>query len=627
MRIKNVHIKNFRSLIDTNIDFDEITTFIGPNGVGKSTILHALDWFFNGKPGSLTDRDCSFGDTHKDISVRVTFDHLTEKDREALQKYATRDSPTFTAWKIRNPNGEEVLSANAMGYEKFAPVKSALKAGDRRTLYNSLRDENPDLGLPSVTSGQGAMDAITQWEEEHPDLLTPSPAELQTNFFGFNSQGKMSGLFDFVLVTADLRASEETVDGKASIIGRILERSVDRTAADEEIAKIVERSRLDQQKVYTDKFSSQLEDLDERINEAVETFSHGRKVSVTTSEIELKAPKTTFNVSILDGDVETVVERQGHGFQRTLLIAALQVLADSSAASEDGVICLAIEEPELYQHPIQARAFAKVLRDLASEGSKRIQVTYATHSPYFLESRHFHQVRRLVRRNQGEPGVSVHSVSMEEVKSELRGIVKPKTVESQLDNMARGTLAAALFADRVLLVEGTTEGAVFYGVGDKTSPGSLEAAGLEITPTGSKTNIPLAHTILTKLGIPTFAMFDGDARFEERARAKNKPEDKIVEERKGHVAANKTLLAYFGLEVVDFPDQQVSQRVAILEDHLESHLEETWPEWIAACGELERASGINLAKNHDAYRLATLRSTGVVPELLSEVLSRSLTKE
>ncbi|MGP5722535.1 AAA family ATPase [Corynebacterium casei] len=45
MRIKTVHIQNFRTLEDVTIDFDSITTFIGPNGAGKSTVLRALDWF------------------------------------------------------------------------------------------------------------------------------------------------------------------------------------------------------------------------------------------------------------------------------------------------------------------------------------------------------------------------------------------------------------------------------------------------------------------------------------------------------------------------------------------------------------------------------------------------------
>lgn len=45
--------------------------------------------------------------------------------------------------------------------------------------------------------------------ESHTDDLVEAPEALQTNFFGFDTGGKMSGLFDFVPVAADLRASEE----------------------------------------------------------------------------------------------------------------------------------------------------------------------------------------------------------------------------------------------------------------------------------------------------------------------------------------------------------------------------------------------------------------------------------
>jgi putative ATP-dependent endonuclease of OLD family len=140
-----------------------------------------------------------------------------------------------------------------------------------------------------------------------------------------------------------------------------------------------------------------------QLNEVVASYSPGRAVTVSPSEVELKAPRTTFDVAVLDGTTETAVERQGHGFQRTLLISALQLLAQSGAASAEGVICLAIEEPELFQHPIQAQTFAKVLRSLAEDAGKRIQVTYATHSPYFLEARHFDQVRRLTRSSDQTP--------------------------------------------------------------------------------------------------------------------------------------------------------------------------------------------------------------------------------
>lgn len=623
MKIQSVRIKNFRTLKDVTIPFDSVTTFIGPNGAGKSTVLRALDWYFNGKPGSLTEKDCSFGATDEDIEVQVTFADLTDKDRDALGKYAPDGVATFTAWKRRSPNGSDVLSANAKGFPDFNAIKAANGATARKDQYADLRRSRPDLNLPAANTGAAVEQAMMTWEASHTDQLVDAPEELQTNFFGFNSGGKMSGLFDFVLVTADLRASEESIDGKSSIIGRILERSVDRAAADEAIAEIVEESRAKQQKVYEEKFKAQLEAMTTRLNEVVESYSPGRAVTVSPAEVELKAPRTTFQLSVLDGTTETAVERQGHGFQRTLLISALQLLAQSGAASAEGVICLAIEEPELFQHPIQAQTFAKVLRSLAEDAGKRIQVTYATHSPYFLEARHFDQVRRLTRSPDETPAVTVHFATVADVKAKLNGILSADTVDRQLDGIVANQLAVALFAHRAFLVEGTTESSVFYGIGDKASPGSLEAAGVSIVSVGGKTSIPLAHAILTLIGIPVYALFDADRGFEARAKANGKAPNKIDEERKNHIAANRLVLKYFGQTEEDFPSGSVGKEIATFEDHLEAFLSANWPEWIASCNDVEAAAGISLAKNQLAYRTATLRAEGAVPEVLMQILAKA----
>lgn len=273
MKIQTVRIRNFRTLKDVTIPFDSVTTFIGPNGAGKSTVLRALDWFFNGKPGSLTEEDCSFGATDEDIEVQITFADLTEKDREALGKYAPEGVGTFTAWKRRSPDGADVLSANAKGFPDFNGIKAAGGATAKRELYASLRRDRPELDLPAANTGPAVEQSMTTWEAAHTDQLLDAPEALQTNFFGFNSGGKMSGLFDFVLVTADLRASEESIDGKASIIGRILERSIDRTAADEAIAEIVAESRAKQQQVYEEKFKEQLGAITTQLNEVVTTYA------------------------------------------------------------------------------------------------------------------------------------------------------------------------------------------------------------------------------------------------------------------------------------------------------------------------------------------------------------------
>ncbi|QDD65773.1 ATP-dependent endonuclease [Herbaspirillum seropedicae] len=623
MKIQSVHIKNFRTLVDVTIPFDSVTTFIGPNGAGKSTVLRALDWFFNGKPGSLSDSDCSFGKTQESIEVRVTFDRLSQKDREALGKYAPPDVATFTAWKSRSPEGVEVLSANAKGFSEFEKIKIANTAASKKALYAELRDAHPELGLPVVGTATAIEQAMTAWESSHTDQLSDAPEGLQTNFFGFNSEGKMSGLFDFVLVTADLRASEESSDTRSSIISRILERSIDRTAADADIEKIVAESRAKQQAVYEEKFKEKLSELTKELNTVISGYSPGRSVAVSPAEIEIKAPRTTFEVAILDGETETQVERQGHGFQRTLLISALQLLAQSGAAATEGVICLAVEEPELFQHPIQAQTFAKVLRALAEDATKRVQITYATHSPFFIESRRFGQVRRLERTHGEKPSVKVHFASVEDVKNRLKGVVKPQVVDHQLDGIVANQLATALFAHRAFLVEGTTESAIFHGVGDRKSEGSVEAGGTAIVAVGGKSSIPLAHAILTQLGVPVYSLFDADSNFSHRAKAKDRSDEEIEQERKSHAAANRALLRYFDLDEIDFPKQAVMNHVAIFEDHLESYLDGNWPEWRVARDIVESETGMKMEKNQNAYRIATKRARGEVPEMLMMVLDKA----
>lgn len=623
MRIQSVRIKNFRTLKDVTIPFDTVTTFIGPNGAGKSTVLRALDWYFNGKIGSLTEKDCCYGAIDEEIEVQVTFERLTEQDRSALGKYAPADATTFTAWKRRSIEGSETLSANSKSYAPFNAVRSKVSALDKKSAYNNLKTTEPLIGLPAWSNTEAANQAMTTWESSHTAQLVEAPEYLQTNFFGFNSNGKMSGLFDFVLVTADLRASEESTDGKSSIIGRILERSINRASADEEIANIVAESRAKQQNVYEEKFKVQLDVMTQQLNEVVATYCPGRVVTVSPAEVELKAPRTTFNVAILDGTTETEVERQGHGFQRTLLISALQLLAQSGSASAEGVICLAIEEPELFQHPIQARAFAKVLRSLSEDGNKRIQVTYATHSPYFLEARHFDQVRRLTRSTGSDPLVTVHFATVAEVKSKLAGTVAADQVGRQLDGIVTDRLSVALFADRALVVEGETEAAVFYGIGDRDAVGHLESKGISIVSAGGKGGIPLAYAILTSLGIPTYVLFDGDSGFEVRANIVGKTPAAIAGERTKFSTENRWLLKYLGETEVDFPSEQVGDRLATLSDQLESYLESNWAEWGTAYAAIEAAAGNKLLKNQFAYRTATREAAGTVPHIFNQILAKA----
>ena len=205
----------------------------------------------------------------------------------------------------------------------------------------------------------------------------------------------------------------------------------------------------------------------------------------------------------------------------------------------------------------------------------------------------------------------------------LAGIVSPEVVSRQLDMTTTGNLSVAIFAASVVLVEGPTEAAVLYGVRDRDAVGGLEASGVAVVSVGGKGNIPLAHAICTSMGIPTYAVFDGDSGYEARAVSKGFKQDKIRSEVLNHAAQNRRFLKYFGLPETDFPETQVTDNVAIFGDHLESLLASPWPEWISSCANVELVSQTNLEKNQLAYRAATLEAKGTVPEVLNAILTKA----
>lgn len=77
MRIKELYIKNFRSIEELNIELQPLCAFIGPNNAGKSNILDALDLVLGETYPTIrafSARDFRNHDTSQAIEIRTTFD-------------------------------------------------------------------------------------------------------------------------------------------------------------------------------------------------------------------------------------------------------------------------------------------------------------------------------------------------------------------------------------------------------------------------------------------------------------------------------------------------------------------------------------------------------------------------
>jgi predicted ATP-dependent endonuclease of OLD family len=73
MQIARLVIDNFRSIEHLEVSFSELTSLVGSNNAGKSTILKALDFFFEGSP-KITSADYFMHDTgarYRYISISI----------------------------------------------------------------------------------------------------------------------------------------------------------------------------------------------------------------------------------------------------------------------------------------------------------------------------------------------------------------------------------------------------------------------------------------------------------------------------------------------------------------------------------------------------------------------------
>lgn len=608
MRVQSVRIKNFRCLRDVTVTLDDVTTLIGPNGVGKSSILRALDWFFNGGASPLSEEDIYSGADEDDrtIEVEVVFTDLSPRDREALgDSYAPSGATTFTVWRTWSVSDGDKTTGKARAYPPFELIRAKRSAADKKSAYADLATAEPEIGLPRWTKVDDALAVMTVWEREHPERLEDAVVGA-THFFGFNGQNVLSGLFDFVLVTADLRAREESADGKNTVIGRILEKAVDRDGANAAFAELADQVGVKQQEITAQYLDGPLRDLSEALTAEVVAFTSHRQVNLNAEPGDIRPSATRISVSIIDSLVETSVDRQGHGFQRALLISSLKLLADRGAADNDAsVILLAIEEPELFQHPAQARVFARVLRGLAVEGG--MQIAYATHSPFFVDARFFDQVRRVTRTEPAataHPEVRVHGASLDAVARRLSGTgVTDEAIRSRWDQVCTKNLAEALFADVVILVEGEIDKGIIDGIAARDSQRQLELDGITVAYAGSKQHLFTPHAILAELSIRTLVVFDNDKGCGDRCRRDGKAAGADAAD-ENERATNRRIVAYLGLPEQDYPEGHVSPDLYAWADRLEEVIDAHWPGWASTRSQIIDSSRGAPGKNAATYALA-----------------------
>lgn len=505
---------------------DRYTSLVGPNGAGKSTVLCALNIFFRETAEStlnlleLQEEDFHRHDTSQPVTVTVAFGGLSAEAETDFADYARQGELVVSAVAKFDPNTKrapvlqygqrKVIKAFARFFEAD---KERASASDLKDIYVALRGEFPDLS--EATTKPKMLEALRAYEEAHPDLAELLPSEDQ--FYGFSKgRNRLAKHVQWVFVPAVKDVSSEQSEGKDTALGRLLARTVrTRTSFADEVKQI----RSEAQAKYEEMLGKQqggLDDLSGALKKRLAEWAHpDANVKLQWQQDPEKSIRVDEPFAQLlagEGVFSGNLARFGHGLQRAYLLALLQELARTGAETEPKLV-LAVEEPELYQHPPQCRHMSKVLVDL-SEGNSQVLIT--THSPLFVHGSSFSSVR-MVRKDPAASEARVSQVTLDTVASKLaaaRGEDPPKAPEGTLAKIHQAlqpSLNEIFFAPKLVLVEGREDIAYLVTYMNLMDKGDdVRRLGCHFVAADRKSSLLIPYAIVRELGIPTFLMFDAD---------------------------------------------------------------------------------------------------------------------
>ena len=490
--------QNYRCHPAIELEIDDYTVLIGANGAGKSTVLYALEWFFEGGPLTASDANAEAfkADPNLEIWVEVVF----ESDGPwpgHLEKFAVGDSCVLRRIFAIGDKSDRLV-ASRMAHPDFAAARMMGSADELRLAYDALRTTRcPTLPeLPKRAPKADVLGALDTWEED------PANADRLLRVWQQVDTSIAAEFVQFVLIRASGSVSEELAfSGRSSVIDPVVRKLVSAIESEAKTRWLEKYQRhVDALGRYAQmRVGGALREYGNEVSDALSAFVSESMVSFRPS-----SEGATINLNI---SVETQVEShnstssvasQGHGVQRAVMIAAVQALAKRSD-SRARPILLAVEEPEIYQHPTRARHFAKVLRTLSL--TPGAQVAIATHSPYFVHPSQFAKLRRL------EIGTPTRVVSLLPATiAQLSGIDEGG-IEKAIEQRLPTSFSECFFASKALLVD--TDRTFWEVILDRLGT-PLEGLEISLYPVGGKSNLRIVQGLLAGFGVQTYVIADAD---------------------------------------------------------------------------------------------------------------------
>lgn len=531
MRLCRFEVRNFKCVEYANLEWQELLVLIGENNAGKSSILSAIAAFLSGsaiKDASLFRRHLT--DPANAMELIGHFDELSAEEQAQVavrgrmngNRWVLKKRYWFEAGEEGETGGWKEQLFSFSGAERFAnwPDPDTTWASFPQE-YQPLIEGLPNRGArPTNATKEALREAVRQLR---PELVAiDEPAWVPNPGGGGNWKSNANSILPrAILVRAVQEASDETNAKDASTYGKLVNLIVERSLAQRpEMARL--QAALDDvlalfrpDEANPNRQAQEVRDLQDRINRSLNEVVAGQAL-IRTEAPELRAmvlPSTSLVIRDAQAGINTAVEHQGHGLQRTLVITLLQLLADAqeqaapgSAPAPGRATILLIEEPELYLHPQMERLMRDVLQHLAAQADT--QVACCTHSPIFLDiATNYRAIVRMFKTAQGD--AVTHQVTHDLFPG-------PHQADKQrLNTVARfdPTVNELFFAKHVVLVEEFSAIAAFERAAEVM--GLFERHGrlrreVSFVDCNGKSNIPAFLRVLNAFQIPYRVLHDED---------------------------------------------------------------------------------------------------------------------
>lgn len=372
MKIAKLVLQNFRGYLNASIDFDpDFNVIIGKNDIGKSTILDALEIFFNNDTIKIDIQDHSVYSADDFMSIQVSF--LPEASKEytidtvptdLTKEYLLDDEGFLTIKKVWDCTKDKLSASSLKQYiianypVGFEQPLIALKIAQLKKILDSYA-ESLDIKEVKKHKSSSIRQAIYSVSEFDTFSIIAIPIDKEDGKKIWEALKKDLPLF---FIFQSDRANKDTDKEVQEPLKAITRTAI--SQLEDKLEEVKEEIRITAEELGKHTLEKLKEMSPEIANVLAPKMSH-------------KPWESLFSFSF-DSDDGIPINKRGSGVRRLILLNYFRAEAERKNADERNVI-YAIEEPETSQHPDwQVELFHALLSLSENENT---QIITTTHSP------------------------------------------------------------------------------------------------------------------------------------------------------------------------------------------------------------------------------------------------------